>query len=111
MPQSPPPPGAQVGTRAWQGSGACRRRLCPELCLSSFPVRAHQHPAVMEIDPDESGLCSWPCAEPGVENLEHFTLRNLGGRRHHQNIVHINDVQSGCLCHLLIVTGKTAAMC
>lgn len=69
MPQPPPPPDAQVGTRAWQGSEACWRRLCAELGLSLFPVRGHWHPLVTEMEPVVSDLCSWPCAELRCGNL------------------------------------------
>lgn len=57
----------------------------------------------MEMDPGMSGLCSWPRAELGVENLEHFALGNIGGRRHYQNITHINNAQPGRVCHVLII--------
>lgn len=110
MPWSPPPPGARVGTRAWQGSEAGWRLLCPELCLSSFPVRGHWHPVVSEIDPVESGLCSWPWAEP-VWRIQSIYSQKLRDRRYYQNIMHINDTQSGCICHLLIIIAVTATMC
>lgn len=81
MPQSPPPLGARMGRRAWQGSEACWRLLCPELRSSMLPVRGHWHPLVPEIGPVVSGLGSWPCAQLGVENSEHFALRNCLGQK------------------------------
>lgn len=65
MPQSPPPPGAQVGTRAWQA-----RMPAGGFCVLSWACH-HFQCGVMEIDPVESGLRSWPGAEPagGIESI------------------------------------------
>lgn len=74
--------------------------------------------AVLVIVSSEGPLASnslWnrPCrewAEP-VWRIQSVYSQKLRGRRYYQNIMHINDTQSGCICHLLLIIAVTATMC
>lgn len=72
----------RVGRRAWRGLEACWRLACPEPRLSSFLARGHGRPIVTESGPVVSGLSSWSRAQLGVENFEHFALRNRLRQKH-----------------------------